>query len=469
MTKFINLLITLALFACNVSADTPANCTFEDIAGSWVFHEGARGNDNTIDCSGKVTIQTATHVKLLFPDIAVDNEGNVGFWTVIYNQGFEVAVNNRKYFAYSLYKVNGTDVTSICSHTSWGWAHGTGVHPSDWSCTIGARTDVKKDNIKISKLRDNQSLTRLMEKRFYVKNSKFVEEINEKQESWVATHYDFMTDLKISDLVRMAGGKKSKIEDKPVPAPIDTKTKKLADSLPTSFDWRAVEVNGKTVSFVSPVRNQGACGSCYAFGSLGMNEARLRIATNNTKQTIFSTQDIVECSKYSQGCEGGFPYLIAGKYSEDFGLAEESCNPYTGKDGACSTQKPCDRVFSTKYHYVGGFYGACNEALMKIELIKNGPLAVAFEVYGDFMSYKGGIYHHTFLKDEKNYKFNPFQLTNHAVLVVGYGADDKSGEKFWIVKNSWGTGWGEDGYFRIRRGTNECAIESIAVGSEMVV
>ena len=51
---------------------------------------------------------------------------------------------------------------------------------------------------------------------------------------------------------------------------------------------------------------------------------------------------------------------------------------------------------------------------MKIELIKNGPLAVAFEVYGDFMSYKGGIYHHTFLKDEKNYKFNPFQLTNHA-------------------------------------------------------
>ena len=61
-----------------------------------------------------------------------------------------------------------------------------------------------------------------------------------------------------------------------------------------------------------------------------MNEARLRIRSNNSRQSIFSTQDIVECSKYSQGCDGGFPYLISGKYAEDFGLVEESCNPYTG-------------------------------------------------------------------------------------------------------------------------------------------
>lgn len=103
----------------------------------------------------------------------------------------------------------------------------------------------------------------------------------------------------------------------------------------------------------------------------------------------------------------------------------------------------------------------CNEELMKINLVKNGPMAVSFEVYNDFFHYKGGVYVHTGLQE----KFNPFEITNHAVLLVGYGVDAATGVKFWTVKNSWGTQWGEDGYFRIRRGTDECAIESIAVQS----
>ena len=98
---------------------------------------------------------------------------------------------------------------------------------------------------------------------------------------------------------------------------------------------------------------------------------------------------------------------------------------------------------------------------MRVNLVKNGPMAVAFEVYNDFMAYKGGIYKHTGLTDG----FNPFEITNHAVLLVGYGEDETSGTKFWIVKNSWGESWGEKGYFRIRRGTDECSIESIAVES----
>ena len=83
-------------------------------------------------------------------------------------------------------------------------------------------------------------------------------------------------------------------------------------------------------------------------------------------------------------------------------------------DGKCTTNKTCSRQYVTNYHYVGGFYGACNEALMRIELVKYGPLEVAFEVYDDFFNYKGGIYHHTGATDTKNYKFNPFELTNHA-------------------------------------------------------
>ena len=101
---------------------------------------------------------------------------------------------------------------------------------------------------------------------------------------------------------------------------------------------------------------------------------------------------------------------------------------------------------------------------MRIQMVKNGPIAVSFEVYSDFEAYQGGIYHHVTLSDSEP-GFDPFEITNHAVLAVGYGADPKTGEKFWIVKNSWGEDWGENGYFRIRRGTDECAIESIAVES----
>lgn len=142
-------------------------------------------------------------------------------------------------------------------------------------------------------------------------------------------------------------------------------------------------------------------------------------------------------------------------------MVEEDCFPYVGTDSPCTLKPNCYRYYTSDYHYVGGFYGGCNEALMKHELVHHGPMAVAFEVYHDFIHYGGGIYHHTGLMDP----FNPFELTNHAVLLVGYGRDPSSGEKFWIVKNSWGTAWGEDGFFRIRRGSDECAIESIAVAA----
>ena len=99
---------------------------------------------------------------------------------------------------------------------------------------------------------------------------------------------------------------------------------------------------------------------------------------------------------------------------------------------------------------------------MMLALYKNGPIAVSFEVYNDFIHYKSGIYQHTKFADELN-RFNPFDLTNHVVLLVGYGQDPVSGLKYWVVENSWGERWGEDGFFRIIRGTDECGIESMAV------
>ncbi|XP_059148587.1 dipeptidyl peptidase 1-like isoform X2 [Physella acuta] len=446
-TRAVLFCLFFSLSISYIVADTPANCTFEEVAGEWIFDVGPGNNDRTIDCSKFSSGQSKIKINLIYPNVAVDEFNNKGFWTMIYNQGFEVVVAGRKYFGFSYYVGN----VSYCDTVKGGWSHD--VLGRDWACYNGKRSAAVKKVLNIPKsdysLRFGQGLN----------SNAMVWSINHAQSLWQATTYKQFEKFTKEDFINLAGGKGSRLLHRPKPAKLTDEHLKIMASLPASFDWR--NVNG--VNYVSPVRNQGSCGSCYAFGSLGMDEARVRIQTNNTQQPVFSTQDIVECSPYSQGCNGGFPYLISGKYAEDYGLVLENCNPYKGVDGKCQTNQKCPRHYFTSYKYVGGYYGACNEALMMDAIYTNGPIAVSFEVYGDFMNYKSGIYQHIpGLAD----KFNPFEITNHVVVVVGWGVQD--GEKYWIVKNSWGPEWGLQGYFWIRRGTDECSIESIAAESTPV-
>lgn len=255
--------------------------------------------------------------------------------------------------------------------------------------------------------------------------------------------------------------------------PSYTKPRRGDGQLPESWDWR----NVSGVNYVSPVRDQGACGSCYTFATLAAYEARIRILTNNQEQVILAPQDVVSCSAYNQNCSGGFPFLV-GKQVNDFTLVPEDCFEYQG-----NAQVPCEKkcknprlrvTIKGDYKYIGGFYGAGNnEELMMREIYKNGPIPVSYLVYPDFKYYQNGIYSNVKAEKvvRKANKVNKFEATTHSVTVVGWGVDKDTQTKYWIAKNSWGKDWGMNGYFLIKKGVNEAAVEaqSVAPGVPVLI
>ncbi|XP_054160423.1 dipeptidyl peptidase 1-like [Oppia nitens] len=450
MNQLFIFIATLLVCLQSVFCDTPANCTYEDIRGVWLLSESDRSAERTEKCDGTQRSLYKVKIELQYPNIAVDEFGNKGTWTLIYNQGFEVIVNNRKYFAFSDYKQEGSRVTSICDRTKPGWSHD--VLGRNWACIVGQKQGkpIRKEYV----ITGEPDLT----EKVFQQNSDAIETINSMQSLWTAKHYTQFEGKSWQYMDRMSGGPKSRFIGRPSPAPVTDEDLDAISQLPEQFDWR----NVSGVNYVSQVRNQGGCGSCYVFASLAMLESRIRIATKNTEQLVLSPQDVVSCSEYSQGCAGGFAYLIAGKYAQDFGVTLEQNYPYVGQDSDCKPSKLGNRYYTANYSYVGDYYGGSNEARMLVSLVNNGPVAVGFQVESDFRSYHKGIYKHTKVSvDNSLVRYNPFFEVNHAVLLVGYGVDKETNTKYWIVKNSWGDNWGENGYFRIVRGSNEVGIESI--------
>jgi len=216
-----------------------------------------------------------------------------------------------------------------------------------------------------------------------------------------------------------------------------------------SWDWRDATYNGQTGDWTTPIRNQANCGSCYAFAPLGSIEALIKIKQSNPEYSVdLSEQFIVSCGMewmgdYILGCEGAYspgPYNFITTY----GTLPESCFPYTSGSGSVP---PCSQKCSNwenliiqidDWHTVAGDLTSIKNAL-----VQKGPLVAGMIVYDDFFGYSGGVYEHP--------GSDPDPM-NHAVVIVGY--DDAQG--CWICKNSWGTGWGEEGWFKIVYG--DCKI-----------
>lgn len=243
-----------------------------------------------------------------------------------------------------------------------------------------------------------------------------------------------------------------------------TKTN-LFGELPPNFTW--TDIDG--VNYDSPIRTQGDCGSCYSISAISVMESRIRIKTNNRLKPILSPSSPVGCSRYNQGCQGGYPYLV-GKFGKEFGFVEDSCHPYEENDEKCIGYCFNQKVYKVKeYGYVGGYYGNCDEQKMMNEIYHNGPIVVAINATPELYYYESGIFKSQAIRiegvKEKNVK--PWEYTNHAVVCVGWGEESNSEtnqmEKYWILKNSWGEEWGEKGYFRMARGINNGSVEAQGV------
>ncbi|MEW6363346.1 MAG: C1 family peptidase [Acidobacteriota bacterium] len=207
------------------------------------------------------------------------------------------------------------------------------------------------------------------------------------------------------------------------------------EGLPTAFDWRSS--NG-----VTSVKDQANCGSCWAFAMCGAFEAAIRIKDATTVD--LSEQNMLNCNSYGYDCGGGF--FDANDMHVNPGAVLESCAPYTsgssGTTGSCNTS--CAHPYKLdNWYYVGSASGVPTVDQIKNAIYTYGPISVA--VYADsyFQAYTSGIF-------TRNASGNP----NHAIVLVGW--DDNGGtDGYWIMKNSWGTGWGESGYMRIKYGVQK--------------
>jgi C1A family cysteine protease len=275
----------------------------------------------------------------------------------------------------------------------------------------------------------------VMRKAIYDYNIAKINAHNAKNLSWTMTPNKFADLTSVEFKARFAGGLRARDR-----APAVSGFRGI--SVPTAVDWVAQGA-------VTPVKNQGDCGSCWSFSTTGCVEGAHFIATGQL--VSLSEQQLVDCSgaEGNQGCNGGlmddaFQYII-----DNGGICSEASYPYEGVQGSCNAAS-CQSV-ATIVSYTDV---TPNSESALVAAIAQQPVSVAVEAdQSSFQFYSGGV-------------MTAACGTNldHGVLAVGYGTDSSAGGDYYKVKNSWGADWGESGYIRLGRGTafgasGQCGIQ----------
>ncbi|XP_022123584.2 tubulointerstitial nephritis antigen-like [Pieris rapae] len=227
---------------------------------------------------------------------------------------------------------------------------------------------------------------------------------------------------------------------------------------PRDFDARR-----RWPNFISPVVDQGWCGSDWAVSIAGVASDRFAIQSNGAEALALSPQTLLSCNiRQQQGCRGGH-IDVAWNFARGHGLVDERCFPYKAAVVRCPF-KPRGNLIDdgcrppvkqrTSRYKVGPPGRLSKEEDIMYDIMESGPVQAVMTVYQDFFHYRDGIYRRSRHGDNR---MNGL----HSVRIIGWG--EERGDKYWTVANSWGTEWGENGYFRIARGVDESDIESFVV------
>jgi len=223
-------------------------------------------------------------------------------------------------------------------------------------------------------------------------------------------------------------------------ANVDIPFEESVAPLPTSFDWR-------TKGAVTPVKNQEQCGSCWAFSATEGVESAWFLA--KSQLVVLSPQQIVSCDQNDDGCNGG-DLPTAFQYVQQNGMETCADYPYTSGNGNTGT---CQYDSSDVVVQISGFKYAtqsANETQMRVALLAHGPLSICVDA-STWQNYQGGVITHGCGDD-----------LDHCVQIVGFSETTNNKTPYWIIRNSWGTDWGLNGYLWVERGKDECGVSDEA-------